>query len=30
MRLLADPVPARGWNLSTRLHTLLWENDRGR
>lgn len=30
MRLLADPVLARGWNLSTRLHTLLWENDRGR
>ncbi|HEX3648557.1 MAG TPA: 7-carboxy-7-deazaguanine synthase QueE [Pseudonocardiaceae bacterium] len=30
MRLLADPVLVRGWNLSTRLHTLLWENDRGR
>jgi 7-cyano-7-deazaguanosine (preQ0) biosynthesis protein QueE len=30
MRTLADPVLARGWNLSTRLHTLLWENDRGR
>lgn len=30
MRLLADPVLARGWNLSTRLHTLLWENDRAR
>jgi 7-carboxy-7-deazaguanine synthase len=30
MRLLADPVLARGWHLSTRLHTLLWENDRGR
>jgi 7-carboxy-7-deazaguanine synthase len=30
MRLLADPVLAHGWHLSTRLHTLLWENDRGR
>ncbi|WP_431876285.1 7-carboxy-7-deazaguanine synthase QueE [Amycolatopsis sacchari] len=30
MRMLADPVLARRWNLSTRLHTLLWENDRGR
>ncbi|MFD9963987.1 7-carboxy-7-deazaguanine synthase QueE [Amycolatopsis sp. NPDC059020] len=30
MRLLADPVLRRGWHLSTRLHTLLWENDRGR
>lgn len=30
MRMLADPVLARCWNLSTRLHTLLWENDRGR
>ncbi|MEV6905940.1 7-carboxy-7-deazaguanine synthase QueE [Amycolatopsis sp. NPDC051071] len=30
MRLLADPVLARRWNLSTRLHTLLWENSRGR
>jgi organic radical activating enzyme len=30
MRRLADPVLARGWNLSTRLHTLLWESDRGR
>jgi organic radical activating enzyme len=29
-RPLADPVLARGWHLSTRLHTLLWENDRGR
>ncbi|OLZ59568.1 7-carboxy-7-deazaguanine synthase QueE [Amycolatopsis keratiniphila subsp. nogabecina] len=30
MRLLAEPVLARRWHLSTRLHTLLWENDRGR
>lgn len=30
MRMLGDPVLARRWNLSTRLHTLLWENDRGR
>jgi organic radical activating enzyme len=30
MRMLADSVLARRWNLSTRLHTLLWENDRGR
>ncbi|WP_168211567.1 7-carboxy-7-deazaguanine synthase QueE [Actinosynnema sp. ALI-1.44] len=30
MRMLADPVLARRWHLSTRLHTLLWENDRGR
>lgn len=29
-QMLADPVLARRWNLSTRLHTLLWENDRGR
>lgn len=30
MRMLAEPVLARRWHLSTRLHTLLWENDRGR
>jgi hypothetical protein len=30
MRLLADEVIARGWNLSTRLHDLLWEDTRGR
>jgi organic radical activating enzyme len=30
MRLLADPVLERGWHLSTRLHTLLWDNDRAR
>ncbi|UUV28531.1 7-carboxy-7-deazaguanine synthase QueE [Amycolatopsis roodepoortensis] len=28
-RLLAEPVLSRRWHLSTRLHTLLWENDRG-
>ena len=26
---LADPVAARGWNLSGRLHILLWGNQRG-
>lgn len=30
MRLLAEEVIARGWNLSTRLHVLLWEDARGR
>ncbi|GJF32582.1 radical SAM protein [Kitasatospora sp. NE20-6] len=30
MRGLADAVLARGWNLSTRLHTLIWEDARGR
>ncbi|GAA1291475.1 7-carboxy-7-deazaguanine synthase QueE [Saccharothrix xinjiangensis] len=30
MRLLADPVLARGWNLTSRLHILLWENARAR
>ncbi|MGW2544224.1 7-carboxy-7-deazaguanine synthase QueE [Kitasatospora sp. NPDC001574] len=28
-RALADEVVARGWNLSTRLHTLVWENADG-
>ncbi|MFF3071138.1 7-carboxy-7-deazaguanine synthase QueE [Kitasatospora sp. NPDC057904] len=30
MRALADEVLARGWNLTPRLHTLLWEDERGR
>jgi len=30
MRELAGPVLTRGWNLTTRLHTLLWEDARGR
>jgi 7-carboxy-7-deazaguanine synthase len=30
MRLLADPVLERGWNMTPRLHTLLWENSHGR
>jgi 7-carboxy-7-deazaguanine synthase len=30
MRLLAQPVIGQGWNLSTRLHILLWGDTRGR
>jgi 7-cyano-7-deazaguanosine (preQ0) biosynthesis protein QueE len=29
-RALADPVAARGWSLTTRLHVLLWGDERGR
>ena len=30
MRALADPVLARGWHLTPRLHVLLWGDERGR
>ncbi len=29
-RKLADPVLARGWHLTTRLHVLLWGDERCR
>lgn len=29
-RELAGPVVAAGWNLTTRLHTLIWASERGR
>ena len=29
-RRLAGPALARGWNLTTRLHVLLWNDERGR
>ncbi|MFJ1936615.1 7-carboxy-7-deazaguanine synthase QueE [Kitasatospora sp. NPDC088160] len=30
MRALADVAIERGWNVSSRLHVLLWEDERGR
>ncbi|MEU1824098.1 7-carboxy-7-deazaguanine synthase QueE [Streptomyces abikoensis] len=30
MRALADAAIERGWNISPRLHVLLWEDERGR
>lgn len=30
MRKLSQPVLDRGWNMTTRLHTLLWNDERGR
>ena len=30
LRALADPVIARGWNLGSRMHVLIWGDERGR
>ena len=30
LRRLADPVIARGWNLGSRMHVLVWGDERGR
>lgn len=30
MSRIAEPVIARGWSLSPRLHVLLWQNERGK
>lgn len=30
LRRLAEPVSARGWHLGTRLHVLVWGDERGR
>jgi hypothetical protein len=29
MQQLVDPVVARGWNLTSRLHILIWGDRRG-
>ncbi|MFD8781912.1 hypothetical protein [Kitasatospora sp. NPDC059599] len=30
LRAIAGPAIDRGWNVSGRLHTLTWEDERGR